>query len=355
MKITHSRFNPGRVIPERSTPVVSDQPTVRLQGVRHPPVSDGASVFASFQDGSVRAYRHPGWDLLWQQKLSPSHPVDLRLVISDGGLHFVCDGGLFRCELDSGAVARLRDVDRECDLDTDLLDNGRLIRNAEGETDEAEDMRLACESVAGGELWSFPLEPVMLRCALEGNVFLCVQPTVDLFALDLRDGRELWRLPEEVCSWPLISKSRVYVGLPQNQVACLDANTGASIWRVHTPVQFPQNLSFYPDGNLYMMDHASLTVLDAGHGRTVHSHNVEKACDGIALYAPSDLLVTEGRVWVADVREGNCAAFDVDKGSLLWNSKLNGFVPYINTPFVIGDDLLFLKGSGELISFGGSR
>lgn len=333
--------------------MVSEHPTVRLRGVRHPPVCDGASVFVSFQDGSVRAYRHPGWDPLWEQKNAPSDSADLRLVISDGGLYFVCDGGLFRCELDSGALARLRDVDSECDLDTDLLVNGRLLRNAVAETQKF--MRLACESVAGGELWSFPLDPVMLRCGLEGNVFLCAPPTSSLIALDVRDGHELWRLPDAICSWPLISNSRVYAGLAQNQVVCLDAETGASIWRAHTPVTFPQNLTLYPDGRLYMMDWANLTVLDAADGGPVRSHRVEAALDQIAIHSLSDLLVTEGRVWVADVREGNCAAFDVDSGSLLWHSKLNGFVPYINTPFVMGAELLFLNGGGELISFRNSR
>jgi outer membrane protein assembly factor BamB len=349
MNITHSRFNPGRVIPERSSPVVSDQPTIRLREVRHPPVCVDAAVYVSFQDGSVRAYRHPGWGLLWQQRLAPSHRVDLRLVIADGALYFVCDGGLFRCELDTGALTRLRDVYRECDLDTDLLVNGRLLRNAVGETEKR--MRLACESVAGGELWSYPLEPVMLRCALEGNVFLCAQPTSSLLALDLRNGRELWRLPDAICSWPLISKSRVYVGLPQNQVFCLDAETGATIWSAHTPVTFPQNLTLYPDGNIYTMDWANLTIIDAGDGRPVRSHRVEGACREIALYSMSDLLVTEGMVWVADVRDGGCAGFDVDSGSLLWHSKLNSFVPYVNTPFVAGNELLFLNGSGDLISF----
>lgn len=186
---------------------------------------------------------------------------------------------------------------------------------------------------------------------------------VEVFAVSLKDGTELWRYPAKgnskllFYSTPYVTSDGLVIvgsaGTDHSLVAInpknIDPNTKAPIeaWKftsakdhwVATPLAV-DNLLFAPnsDGNLY--------VLDLNDGQTVKQ--------------PVKVVQLAGRLWGQPVTDGKLiyvnsldhSVFAIDKNTynVVWQKDLSGAIP--NSPVIAGDGNLYVGSfASELDKF----
>jgi outer membrane protein assembly factor BamB len=349
MNLSHPRFRPERTIPDAMALPIPRRSVVRLRGVKHLPVVLGDRLIVPLEEGRIVAYRTPSWDLLWQTPApGPTATWDLRLIVDGSDLFFTCASTLFRCDRETGRVSPVRPVHPECDLDVDVLCDGRLYRNASLMPGQ---MQLSCESLRGEQLWTANLSPVMRWSACDADVFVCSQVAGPLIAFDCEAGRVLWEQPQSAAGWPLIADGRVYFA-SAHRLHCVHAADGSTIWSVEIPIRSPANLNLHPDGRLYVIDGGHLCVVTQESGTIIRTHSIERACERLKIYTPSDAFVTDGLIWTGDARSGAFAAFSVDSGEAVWSTQIGAPLPFLNVPFAAANEVLVLAGNGDLLGFG---
>lgn len=209
----------------------------------------------------------------------------------------------------------------------------------------------------------------------------------DILALDLKTGREIWRLPLEsgqnsIWSSPAISSGRIYIGSRDNNLYCLNLDNGNLVWSFPTgddvdssPVAVGERVFFSSnDGYLYCLNAVdgtliwrvliSLTRADEFSSPAVVDNVVFASSSTGRFYAVSasngDILwtfeaggssapvVSDGKVFFASGLD--VYSLDAATGLSLWNATLN-FPNFRSAPAISNNMLFVAAGFGRLYAF----
>lgn len=157
--------------------------------------------------------------------------------------------------------------------------------------------------------------------------------------------KELWRVPIGAgFSSPVIAQNRVFVTdslvtrtNAQENIRCLNADTGAAIWTYRYPVVYPEygadpDHPFGPiatpvvaGGKIYTYGRMShLFCLDAATGDVLWSHNLPKEIQATEdLRGPNTSPIVEGNLVVVAFAKSpqiSMIAFDKDSGRQVWEA-----------------------------------
>ncbi|MBI3171163.1 MAG: outer membrane protein assembly factor BamB [Hydrocarboniphaga effusa] len=193
-----------------------------------------------------------------------------------------------------------------------------------------------------------------LRLAVEPDLILAADVSGDVFALDPRNGRRLWRAETgaRVISGPAVSGDLVLLGTKDAEVIALKRADGAPAWRVtvSSEVLAPP----VGEGNVIVVrgGDGKLFGLSAEDGKRLWSF--DRAVPPLTLRGMSAPLVYGNTVFVG-LDNGRAVALKLDSGELLWEqvvaapsgrSELERIVD-------VDADLLVTSDGVYAVSFGG--
>ncbi|PYR46358.1 MAG: hypothetical protein DMF89_22055, partial [Acidobacteria bacterium] len=181
-------------------------------------------------------------------------------------------------------------------------------------------------------------------------------------AYDVETGRELWtngwdgEFVESMGgdgprATPTYHDGRVYVLGALGELRCLDARTGALIWRRDILADnAASNLSWGMSGAPLVVDDKVIVLPGGAHGKSVAAYErltgapVWTALDDQQAYASPMLVMLQGMRQVLIVTAKRAVGLTVEEGRLLWEypwANYNGIS--VAQPLVLGNDRVFLS------------
>ena len=214
----------------------------------------------------------------------------------------------------------------------------------------------------GGEFWEVDLEQENEDDGFfgggiayeDGRLFVTTGFGM-VFALDGRNGQELWRqdLKVPLRAAPTVSGGRVFVLTVDNQAYALAANDGRELWD-HTGIQEATNLlgtaSPAVSGGTVLIPYSSgeIYALQVENGREIWSDSLAalRRIDPLADIAQIRALpvIDRGIVYVVS-HAGRTVAFDLKRGSRIWEVEIGG----TETPWAAGEFVYVLTNDKELV------
>ena len=173
------------------------------------------------------------------------------------------------------------------------------------------------------------------------------------YSLNLADGSLVWKWnngksnpklsPASV--WPVAANGKVFITAPDRYFTCLDAETGAEIWRTNA-YKVRETVGLSEDGKTVyskcMWD--TIVALDA-------------ICDDVQLrwashadfgyeHNPAMPLEKDGILWVS-TKNGLLLGMDAQTGEVRWRHKIGNSI--LNTPLPLsGKDCIFTSSEGTI-------
>ena len=173
------------------------------------------------------------------------------------------------------------------------------------------------------------------------------------YSLNLADGSLVWKWnngkgnpklsPASV--WPVAANGKVFITAPDRYFTCLDAETGAEIWRTNE-YKVRETVGLSEDGKTVyskcMWD--TIVALDAtsddvqlrwaSHADFGYEHN------------PAMPLEKDGVLWVS-TKNGLLLGMDAQTGEVRWRHKIGNSI--LNTPLPLsGKDCIFTSSEGTI-------
>ena len=174
-----------------------------------------------------------------------------------------------------------------------------------------------------------------------------------MYALNLADGSLAWKWnngngnpklsPASV--WPVAANGKIFITAPDRYFTCLDAETGAQVWRTKE-YKVRETVGLSEDGNtvyskcmwdtIVAMDattHEPITrwVTHAGFG---YEHN------------PAMPLEKDGTLWIS-TKNGLLLGMDAKTGAVLWRHKIGNSI--LNTPLPLSNkECIFTSSEGTI-------
>ena len=191
-----------------------------------------------------------------------------------------------------------------------------------------------------------------------------------LYALHLKDGSLAWKWsngksnpklsPASV--WPVAADGKIFITAPDRYFTCLDAETGAEIWRtkeykvretvglsedgktvyskcmwdtvVAISTQYPISHSSHSERPIGETPSNSPTTLWTSHAGFGYEHN------------PAMPLEKDGTLWVS-TKNGLLLGMDAKTGKVLWRHKIGNSI--LNTPLPLsGKECIFTSSEGTI-------
>ncbi len=173
------------------------------------------------------------------------------------------------------------------------------------------------------------------------------------YSLNLADGSLVWKWnngksnpklsPASV--WPVAANGKVFITAPDRYFTCLDAETGAEVWRTNE-YKVRETVGLSEDGKTVyskcMWD--TIVALDA-------------TCDDVQLrwashadfgyeHNPAMPLEKDGTLWVS-TKNGLLLGMDAQTGEVRWRHKIGNSI--LNTPLPLsGKDCIFTSSEGTI-------
>ena len=174
-----------------------------------------------------------------------------------------------------------------------------------------------------------------------------------LYALHLKDGSLAWKWsngksnpklsPASV--WPVAADGKIFITAPDRYFTCLDAETGAEVWRTKE-YKVRETVGLSEDGKtvyskcmwdtIVAMDATTLEPVTrwAAHADFGYEHN------------PAMPLEKEGTLWVS-TKNGLLLGMDAATGKVLWRHKIGNSI--LNTPLPLsGKECIFTSSEGTI-------
>ncbi len=191
-----------------------------------------------------------------------------------------------------------------------------------------------------------------------------------LYALHLKDGSLAWKWsngksnpklsPASV--WPVAADGKIFITAPDRYFTCLDAETGAEVWRtkeykvretvglskdgktvyskcmwdtvVAISTQYPISHSSHSERPIGETPSNSPTTLWTSHAGFGYEHN------------PAMPLEKDGTLWVS-TKNGLLLGMDAKTGKVLWRHKIGNSI--LNTPLPLsGKECIFTSSEGTI-------
>ena len=191
-----------------------------------------------------------------------------------------------------------------------------------------------------------------------------------LYALHLKDGSLAWKWsngksnpklsPASV--WPVAADGKIFITAPDRYFTCLDAETGAEVWRtkeykvretvglsedgktvyskcmwdtvVAISTQYPISHSSHSERPIGETPSNSPTPLWTSHAGFGYEHN------------PAMPLEKDGTLWVS-TKNGLLLGMDAKTGKVLWRHKIGNSI--LNTPLPLsGKECIFTSSEGTI-------
>lgn len=197
-----------------------------------------------------------------------------------------------------------------------------------------------------------------LRLAVEPDLILTADVSGDVFALDPKNGRRLWRAQTgaRVISGPTVAGDLVLLGTKDAEVIALKRADGTPVWRVTVSSEVLAPPA--GEGNVIVVrcGDGKLFALAAADGKRLWSF--DRAVPPLTLRGLSAPLVYGNTVFVG-LDNGRAVALKLDSGELLWEqvvaapsgrSELERIVDVDADLLVTGDGP---NGGVYAVSFGG--
>lgn len=173
------------------------------------------------------------------------------------------------------------------------------------------------------------------------------------YSLNLADGSLVWKWnngksnpklsPASV--WPVAANGKVFITAPDRYFTCLDAETGAEIWRTNA-YKVRETVGLSEDGKtvyskcmwdtIVALDAASddVQLRWASHADFSYEHN------------PAMPLEKDGTLWVS-TKNGLLLGMDAQTGEVRWRHKIGNSI--LNTPLPLsGKDCIFTSSEGTI-------
>ncbi|HEV2331798.1 MAG TPA: outer membrane protein assembly factor BamB [Gammaproteobacteria bacterium] len=316
------------------------------------PASDGASVYAATNAGSVYALSLADGSILWRTKtrlpLSAGPAVGSGMVVaaSSGGVVVALDPA-------SGKILWQTDLEGEI-LTVPAIGTGSVVvRTTDGRI-------VALASDSGKQLWksSYDVPRLILRGA--GDPVIVDRTVYDglnsgqLVALGMDDGKQAWvatvgtpkgsnelaRLAD-VNGVLAVSGDEIYSAAYRGPVVALNRSSGQVIWS--------RDISSYngaaaDDNDVYVTDlNSAIWALDRSNGAPIWTQPVLRA-------RAATVPVPFGSAVVVGDLQGYIHFISKKDGSLMARDRL-GSDPITAPPLVVGDVLLIQSNDGKIGAF----
>ena len=174
-----------------------------------------------------------------------------------------------------------------------------------------------------------------------------------LYALHLKDGSLAWKWnngksnsklsPASV--WPIAADGKIFITAPDRYFTCLDAETGAQVWRTKE-YKVRETVGLSEDGKTVyskcMWD--TVVAMDATSEEPI-TRWVTHAGFGYE-HNPAMPLEKEGVLWVS-TKNGLLLGMDAQTGKVLWRHKIGNSI--LNTPLPLsGKECIFTSSEGTI-------
>jgi outer membrane protein assembly factor BamB len=192
-----------------------------------------------------------------------------------------------------------------------------------------------------------------------------------LYALHLKDGSLAWKWsngksnpklsPASV--WPVAADGKIFITAPDRYFTCLDAETGAEIWRTKE-YKVRETVGLSEDGKTVyskcMWD--TVVAISTQYPITNSKASISKASISKASNSPTPLWVShagfgyehnpamplekDGVLWVS-TKNGLLLGMDAKTGKVLWRHKIGDSI--LNTPLPLsGKECIFTSSEGTI-------
>lgn len=181
-----------------------------------------------------------------------------------------------------------------------------------------------------------------------------------LYALNLADGSLAWKWnngksnpklsPASV--WPVAANGKIFITAPDRYFTCLDAETGAEIWRTKE-YKVRETVGMSEDGKTVYskcMWDTIVAIHTTPHYTTLHNTTpvtrwVTHADFGYE-HNPAMPLEKDGTLWVS-TKNGLLLGMDATTGKVLWRHKIGNSI--LNTPLPLsGTECIFTSSEGTI-------
>ena len=218
------------------------------------------------------------------------------------------------------------------------------------------DGRMFAINIHSGEVkWSFDelKNYVLTRPLVYSNKLYFGTWDTNFYALNLADGSIAWKWsngksnpklsPASV--WPVAANGKVFITAPDRYFTCLDAETGAEVWRTKE-YKVRETVGLSEDGKTVyskcMWD--TIVALEATTDEVVPRW-VTNAEFGYE-HNPAMPLEKDGTLWVS-TKNGLLLGMDAQTGKMLWRHKIGNSI--LNTPLPLSNkECIFTSSEGTI-------
>lgn len=218
------------------------------------------------------------------------------------------------------------------------------------------DGRMFAIDIHTGKLkWSFDelKNYVLTRPLVYGDKLYFGCWDTHFYALNLGDGSLVWKWnngkgnpklsPASV--WPVAANGKIFISAPDRYFTCLDAETGAEVWRTNQ-YKVRETVGLSEDGKTVyskcMWD--TVVAMDA----TTHEPVTRWATHADFGYEhnPAMPLEKDGTLWVS-TKNGLLLGMDAATGKVLWRHKIGNSI--LNTPLPLSSkECVFTSSEGTI-------
>ena len=185
-----------------------------------------------------------------------------------------------------------------------------------------------------------------------------------LYALHLKDGSLAWKWsngksnpklsPASV--WPVAADGKIFITAPDRYFTCLDAETGAEVWRTKE-FKVRETVGLSEDGKTVYSKCMWDTVVAISTSRLSPHRLIASSPSGVEVlwtshagfgyeHNPAMPLEKDGTLWVS-TKNGLLLGMDAKTGKVLWRHKIGNSI--LNTPLPLsGKECIFTSSEGTI-------
>jgi outer membrane protein assembly factor BamB len=193
-----------------------------------------------------------------------------------------------------------------------------------------------------------------LRLAVESDMIVTADAAGDVYALDPKNGREIWHVDTEarVISGPTVHGDVVLLGTLDAEVIALKRADGALAWKtaVSSEVLAPP----VGDGGVVIVRCGDGKVFGLSAGTGVQRWSFDRNVPALTLRGLSSPLIHEG-VAIIGLDNGRAAALRTETGEVLWEEVVSAPEGRSELERIVDVDADLIEAGGGVfaLSFGG--